>query len=155
MKILLKQLLVPTDFSKQSDVALTHAVALAEQFDASLHLLHVVESVVAAETLPSNVGLQHDLDEVVVSTAWDELHRLLSPEDRRRLHTEVALEWGSPFVEIVRYAESHAIDLIAMGTHGRGGVKHLLLGSVAEHVVRSSPCPVLTVRDSAREFVRP
>ena len=73
-----------------------------------------------------------------------------------RLRAELTLEWGTPFMEITRYAREHEIDLIAMGTHGRGGgIKRLLMGSVAENVVRSATCPVMTVRPLDRQFVRP
>jgi nucleotide-binding universal stress UspA family protein len=67
--------------------------------------------------------------------------------------TIVATRVGSPYTEIVRYAAQHRIDLIVLGTHGRGPLGHLLLGSVAERVVRTAPCPVLTVRHPQREFV--
>ena len=62
---------------------------------------------------------------------------------------------ATPYPEILRYADEHAVDLIVMGTHGRGGVTHMLLGSIAEKVVRRAPCPVLTVRHPQREFVEP
>jgi nucleotide-binding universal stress UspA family protein len=80
---------------------------------------------------------------------------MLPAEDRKRLRAELVLEWVTPFVEIVRYARAHDIDLIAMSTHGRSAVKHLLLGSVAKNVVRSSLCPVLTVRHPEHECVLP
>jgi len=62
---------------------------------------------------------------------------------------------GSPFVEIVRYARTHDIDLVIMGTHGRGPIAHMLMGSTAERVVRKAPCPVLTVKHPEHEFVMP
>jgi hypothetical protein len=71
------------------------------------------------------------------------IQRLLVPTDFS--DPTLAIEWGQPAIEIVRYAREHAIDLIAMGTHGRGGLKRLLLGSVAESVVRGAPCPALTI----------
>jgi nucleotide-binding universal stress UspA family protein len=154
MKIILQRILVPTDFSDKSRPALAYGIALVEQFGASLHLLHVVEAVVGGETLPWHLG-PHEVERAIESSAWDDLRGLLSLDDQRRLHAEIALQWGTPFVEIVRYAKEYEIDLIAMGTHGRSGLKHLLMGSVAEHVVRSSPCPVLTVRHPEREFVLP
>jgi nucleotide-binding universal stress UspA family protein len=155
MKILLQRILVPTDFSDKSGAALTYAVALVEQFGASLHLLHVIETIVSGESVVWPVGPRKEVEQAVETTAWDDLNGMLSAEDRKRLRAELALEWGAPFVEIVRYARAHDIDLIAMGTHGRSGVKHLLLGSVAENVVRCSPCPVLTVRHPEHEFVLP
>jgi nucleotide-binding universal stress UspA family protein len=155
MKIRLQRVLVPTDFSDTSGAALIYATALGEQFGASLHLLHVVEVIVAGETLPWPLGPRDEIDRAIESSAWEALRGLMSSDEQNRLHAEVALQWGTPFVEIIRYARAHDIDLITMGTHGRGGVKHLLMGSVAENVVRSSPCPVLTVRHPEHEFVRP
>jgi nucleotide-binding universal stress UspA family protein len=154
MKVLLQRVLVPIDFSHTSARALAYGVALVEQFGAALHLLHVVEAIVGSETVPLQLG-PGDFERVIESTAWDDLRALLSAEEQRRLHAELALQWGTPSVEIVRYAKEYEIDLIAMGTHGRSGVAHLIMGSVAEHVVRNSSCPVLTVRHSEREFVRP
>jgi nucleotide-binding universal stress UspA family protein len=155
MQIVLRRILVPIDFSDRSHAALTYAVALVEQFDAALHLLHIVEALVAAEILPRPLDPREDVERAIEARAWDDLRGLLPTADLERLHGELALEWGTPFVEIVRYARAHEIDLIAMGTHGRGGVKQLLMGSVAENVVRSSPCPVLTVRHPGHEFVLP
>ena len=68
---------------------------------------------------------------------------------------EVVTRVGKPFVEIIHHARDHDVDLIVIGTHGRGAVQHALLGSVAEQVVRTSPCPVLTVRHPEHEFVMP
>jgi nucleotide-binding universal stress UspA family protein len=155
MKIVLKRLLVPTDFSDKSAVALTYGIALVQQFGASLHLLHVIDAIVGGETLPLQPGPREDVGRAIESTAWEDLRRVVPPDDQKRLRAELALGWGTPFVEIVRYARAHEIDLIAMGTHGRSGVKHLVMGSVAEHVVRSAPCPVLTVRHPEHEFVMP
>jgi nucleotide-binding universal stress UspA family protein len=154
MKIALRRILVPTDFSDKSGAALTYAVALVEQFGSSLHLLHVVEAAFGGEMLPFESGAE-DVQRAIEARAWEDLRGLLPIDDGYRLRAELALEWGAPFVEIIRYARAHEIDLITMGTHGRTGVKHVLLGSVAENVVRSSPCPVLTVRHPEHEFVLP
>jgi len=80
---------------------------------------------------------------------------LLTEAERSALRARLLTRVGHPFVEVVRYAREESIDLIVMGTHGRGAVGHLLLGSVAERVVRKAPCPVLTVRHPQHEFVRP
>ena len=142
MNIPLGRILVPTDFSEKARMALSYGVTLAERFGATLHVLHVVEAVVDMSPVPP----QYDqLDVAIGESAWDELNQLLSADERKRLKVEFAVEWGIPFTEIIRYAQARRIDLIAIGTHGRGGVKHLILGSVAENVVRSAPCPVLTV----------
>jgi len=155
MHIALRRILVPTDFSDRSMVAVKYAVALVERFNASIHVLHVVEALVGDGLMAWETGTHEDLDRAIAEHAWDELNAVLPPDDRTRLDAKLALEWGTPFVEIVRYARVNGIDLIAMGTHGRGGVAHLLLGSVADNVVRSSPCPVLTVRHPEHEFVLP
>jgi nucleotide-binding universal stress UspA family protein len=83
------------------------------------------------------------------------LDTLLPDAERKALRAETALLAGNPFLEIIRYAKAHNVDLIVMGTHGRGPIAHMLLGSVAEKVVRKSPCPVLTVREAQHEFVMP
>jgi nucleotide-binding universal stress UspA family protein len=155
VKIALTRVLVPTDFSEKSRAALAYGVAFVEQYQASLHLLHVVEAIVADLTPPWQLTAREELERAIESNAWEDLRGLLSSDDQRRLRVELALEWGVPFVEIVRYARAKAIDLIAMGTHGRSGVAHALIGSVAENVVRSAPCPVLTVRHPEHEFVLP
>ena len=142
MEIPLRRVLVPTDFSEKARMALLYGVTLAERFGAHLHVLHVVEAVTDVAPVSQEIG-----DSVIVEGAWDELNNLIPADDRKRLKLEFAIEWGVPFAEIIRYARARQIDLIAMGTHGRGGVKQLLLGSVAENVVRGAPCPVLTVRD--------
>jgi nucleotide-binding universal stress UspA family protein len=128
MKIVLERILVPTDFSAESRAALTYGVGLAETFGAALHILHVLEMIAGAEPLIWKIDQRKPIESAIEASAWEELGRLLSEEERTALHAELALEWGSPFVEIIRYAKAHAIDLIVMGTHGRGGVKHVIIG---------------------------
>jgi nucleotide-binding universal stress UspA family protein len=140
MDIPLNRILVPTDFSERARMALSYGVMLAERFGSTLHVLHVVEAVADVAQVS-----QEQLDGRIADGTWNELYRLLSADDRKRLNVELAIEWGVPFTEIIRYARARQIELIVMGTHGSGGVKRLILGSVAENVVRSAPCPVLTV----------
>ena len=150
--ISLKKILVPTDFSACSDAALRYARALCEAFDAELHLLHVVQDPYtqpwAAEAFPTPLG---EMLEQWQQQARDRLATLVPEQETSR--SRMATVVGSPFYEIVRYAEEQRIDLIVIGTHGRGPIGHMLLGSVAEKVVRKSPCPVLTVRQPQHEFV--
>jgi universal stress protein A len=155
MHIVLERILVPTDFSDGSQSAMAYGVALVEEFGASLHLLHVVDEISGVDPVDLPLSSRQEVERKVGATAWTEFRNLLSPDEQSRVRAVLALEWGTPSVEILRYAKTHAIDLIAMATRGRGGVQHLLIGSVAESVVRSAPCPVLTVRRSARQFVRP
>jgi universal stress protein A len=143
----LTRILVATDFSDASEDALAYARMLADAFGASLHVLHVLEDLAAhAWTTEVYVAALPGVHEEMERQAHDRLQQLLTDEERARYRAELVLRFGSPFVEVVRYAAEHAIDLIVLGTHGRGALAHMLLGSVAERVVRKAPCPVLTVR---------
>jgi nucleotide-binding universal stress UspA family protein len=151
MKLELRQILVPTDFSDESRAALAYGAALAGTFKASLHLLHILQTLVAPDPVPVQYETRQ-LETAIEATAWEELRRLLASDDEyARLNVTLTIERGLPASEIIRYAKEHAIDLISMGTHGRGGLKRLILGSVAENVVRGAPCPVLTIHHSERE----
>jgi nucleotide-binding universal stress UspA family protein len=133
------QILVPTDFSPQADAALAEARALAAEFGATLHVLHIFENVF----LRAVVGNPRDLE----AAAQRQLDERLTPEDLRRGAVAALETSDEPAKEIVQYARETGIDLIVMGTHGRTGLPHVLLGSIAEHVVRTAPCPVLTLRN--------
>jgi universal stress protein A len=150
--IALKRVLVPTDFSICSDAALKYARALCEAFDGKLHLLHVIQDPYtqpwAAEAFPAPLA---EMLEQWQQQARERLASLLSAGERAG--ATIATVVGSPFYEIVRYATEQQVDLIVIGTHGRGALSHMLLGSVAEKVVRKAPCPVLTVRHPQHEFV--
>jgi nucleotide-binding universal stress UspA family protein len=150
--IRLKKILVPTDFSPHSEVALRYACEFAEKFGAELHFLHVVQELFAGNgfyALPANY-----FEEV---QAESERRLAAIPDSKSSAGKTVVRKAiiGVPFVEIIRYAKANGIDMIVMGTHGRGAVAHLLMGSVAERVVRKAPCPVLTVRDPEHKFVMP
>jgi nucleotide-binding universal stress UspA family protein len=141
-----RRVLVPIDFSETSRAALAWAVAFVPRCDASLHLLHVLEEIVGAEPLEWQLGARSEIERAIERGAWDDLRQLLSAEDQARLRVQLAVEWGSPTLEILRYATAHHVDLIAMGRHGRSGFQNLLLGSVAEKVMRSASCAVLSIR---------
>ena len=157
--IALNHILVATDFSEPADVALAYGRALARRFGATLHVLHVVEDLGAQFVeLPAYVDDLDRLQTEADAAARTRLHSLLSEEDRRELHAKaIVLTSTSPSSAIVGYARDAMprIGCIVMGTHGRGAVSHFLVGSVAERVVRSAPCPVLTVRHPEHEFVLP
>lgn len=148
----LKSILVPTDFSECSDAALRYGLALCNVFGAKLHLLHVVQDPYtqpwAAEAFPAPLG---DLLNDWQAQARTRLCQAIPEADRG--HALVTVLVGSPFMEIIRYTKEQEIDLIVIGTHGRGPLGHALLGSVAERVVRKAPCPVLTVRHPQHDFV--
>ena len=152
----LKTVLVPTDFSDASESALRYGKAMAEAFGASLHVVHVMEDLLAhAWAAEVYVSSMPQLRDEIEKESRQRLETLLGEGDRTKFRAEIALLAGNPFLEIIRYAKAHDVDLIVMGTHGRGPIAHMLLGSVAEKVVRKSPCPVLTVREAQHEFVMP
>jgi len=153
----LKNILVATDFSEPSDAALTYGRALARTFDATLHVLHVAENLASGVYgADGYVASLPEMQTEIEDTAREQLDQLLIDSDATPLPTRrVVIASNSPALAIVEYAGMERIDLIVTGTHGRGAMAHLLMGSVAERVVRTAPCPVLTVRHPEREFVIP
>ena len=145
-----KRILVPVDFSPCSRLALEHAAVLANRLDASIDLFHVWQPppVVAPEAMigtgSNNPGLVQIAKQQAEATMGDFAKR--ARESGARIES-ARVEPGDPARTIVDEAERGNYDLIAMGTHGRTGLAHLLLGSVAEKVVRRSACPVMTVRE--------
>ena len=143
----ISNILVATDFSDASDAALAFGKGLADAFTSSIHLIHVLEDLAAsAWTTEVYVTAMPGVHEELERQARERLGSALSADEAARYHLRTVLRVGSPFVEIIKYARDEHIDLIVLGTHGRGAIAHMLLGSVAERVVRKSPCPVLTVR---------
>jgi nucleotide-binding universal stress UspA family protein len=130
---------------------------LARTFGATLHVLHVLDDVGARAATMAGYGVDVERMQLELEqTAQTQLDALLSDEDRRDLGARaVVLTSTTPALSIVQYARDEAVNLIIVGTHGRGVVSHFLVGSVAERVVRTAPCPVLTVRSQEREFVLP
>jgi len=143
--ITIKTILVPTDFSDASAAAQRYACALGEAFRSAVHLLHVVQDPYVQPWAAEAFGVSL----AGVLERWEQdakaqLAQLTS--EGAGANVTCVTRVGHPFVEILTYASEAKIDLIVMGTHGRGPVAHMLLGSVAERVVRKAPCPVLTVR---------
>jgi nucleotide-binding universal stress UspA family protein len=150
--IALRKILVPTDFSEQSKKAVRYGIELATKFGAELHLLHAFETVPIMYGEGSGVPPQvADEIEAAAVKYLDELEL----ESAEGLTVVRKVTEGHAFVEIVRYAKDNTIDLVVIGTHGRGAIAHMLLGSVAEKVVRKAPCPVLVVRDEEHDFIMP
>jgi nucleotide-binding universal stress UspA family protein len=146
----ISRILVPVDFSACSDHALKYATILASRFDARVEMLHVVEEPFAASTWSAEVYVPYmpELLTGLQKEAERRLGELRATVAAAGLLTDSAVVIGRPSQAIVeRAAETHA-DLIVMGTHGRTGVSHLILGSVAEQVLRKAPCGVLTVKDT-------
>ena len=143
------RILVPTDFSPPSAAALEYARILAMTYGSSIWILNVIndpsgESEFVADSFaPSTDEIRGEL----LAEARERLACVMSPTDCARHHVHCHALIGLPAHEIVEYASAIHADLIVMGTHGRTGLAHLLMGSVAEHVVRVASCPVLTVRE--------
>lgn len=155
MTIRLEKILLPADFSGAASVAIRYGRELAVRFGAEVHLLHVLEPHIS---LIPNFGMGFDLPQYRSgsrSLAEQSLSALLHGETGAGLQIIRAVVEGSPKVEIVRYARKQEIDLIVLSTHGLTGLAHVLMGSVAENVVRTASCPVLTVRSEGHQFVMP
>lgn len=147
----LKQILVAVDFGDMSGPALTSARELAGAFGARLHVLHVAPNMIAAA-----IGVEGftadfaNVQSAIERAARKQLDELVTPDDRRKLHAEVVVRSSNaPAESIVDYARHAAIDLIVVGAHGSAITPHMLMGSIAERVVRTAGCPVLTVRPVA------
>jgi universal stress protein A len=144
----IKSILAPTDFSTHSERAVRYACRLAERLGSSLHLLHVLSEILPAGPDPLLMPVmppEYYSDNE--ARALETLDRLLDPAWGKPASVVKVVRWGSPVETIVSYALDQRIDLISVATHGRTGLSHVLLGSVAEQIVREAPCPVLTMRD--------
>ena len=144
-----KNILVPVDYSHSGDAALDYAVTLAQESDAELHLVHVYEQV---STYVDGGFASPPLPVVTPDDLKAEQERLnaVIPENADKVRREFIV--GSPADELVDYAKKENIDLIVMGTHGRTGLNRLLMGSVAEGVVRRATCPVLTIKQPEKKL---
>ncbi len=151
--IQIRTILVPVDFSGCSGRALAYAIAFAQQFKASIALMHVVE----LNYMGTGLGeievplLENELRE----NASRQLNSLLETVVRTGVPAEAHLRLGRPWYEMTEAARTMGADLVIMGTHGYTGLRHVLMGSTAERVVRHAPCPVLIVRELEHEFLQP
>jgi nucleotide-binding universal stress UspA family protein len=145
--VAIRRILVPTDFSDPATAALKYARALAEEFGSTLHLMHVVPEpyVYPWGTEISTMPLV-DLLTQSETQAAERLKALAEEPGPLKDRVRTATAIGTPVDRLLQYVADEGIDLVVMGTHGRGAVGHLLLGSVAERMVRRSPVPVLTVK---------
>ena len=159
----MRHILVPTDFSEAARAALEYAIELCQERHGRITLLHVSDTEKVTETLigldaigylssalespstASGYAPSFNVDELKEVTR-KRLEECIDATWRERVPIETAIEEGRPSLKIVEYARDQDIDMIVMGTHGRGPVAHFFLGSVAENVVRSADCPVVTIR---------
>jgi nucleotide-binding universal stress UspA family protein len=143
-----KTILFPTDFSTASDAALEHAAALAKSSNARLLIVHVEEPPLAYGGGELYYGLPEPDSERILKMLED-----VRPKDPAVPFTH-RLTMGDPAGEIVRIATEEGAEMVVLGTHGRTGMVRLLMGSVAEAVVRRAPCPVLVYREAAEKLAR-
>ena len=141
-KVVINNILAPVDFSDPGIKALTHAAQMAKLFDATVLMAYVIEPL----PVPVEISMMDSVDPEMEDRAMERL-ALLSETHLADCHVETPIILhGHAGSELVKCASTQASDLIVIGTHGYTGLMHMLLGSTAEYVVRSAPCPVLTVR---------
>lgn len=157
MAIQMNKVVYPTDFSEFSRYALRYAREFSEAFRAELHCIHVVEGFYTYEAgIPGDEGTVLPIGGNMIDLAGQQMRQFADvylaglevPPITRVLS-------GNAFVEIIRYAREVEADLIVIGTHGRSGLSHMLLGGTTEKVVRKAPCPVLSIRHPEHEFTMP
>ena len=152
----INRILYATDFSELSEWALGYAMYLARKCSAQLHCVHVVDDsyqywlTLDAAAIPAGPPVEQ-----LAEAAEKQLAEFVASKVPAELTAVKKIVRGRPFVEIIRYAREKKVDIIVMGTHGHSGLTHILMGSVAEKVVRKSPCPVLTIRHPDHEFEMP
>jgi nucleotide-binding universal stress UspA family protein len=142
----IRRILFPTDFSEPAEYAWPYALTFAQEFQAEVHLVHVVAPpprLTEAYTGDFDPG---QMVESLIAEATGFLDRQVEAAKSRGLVFQREVRVGVDYREIIDYAAKHDIDLIVMATHGRTGLAHVLLGSVAEKVVRKAPCPVLSIK---------
>ena len=144
----LKKILVPYDFSDHSKEALDWALELADTWQARVELLHVIHILPPVVDIPSDMYADVERDQI--ADAQQRLEALRTEKTSDTPATiDIHVQRGVPFQAICDYAETHQADMIVMGSHGRTGLSHVFLGSVAERVIRHAPCPVLVTKHEA------
>lgn len=149
----IKKILAPTDFSQHSKRALQYAVELGRVHDAEIILGHVMEPPIYPTMFEGAAVAVPPLDESFHRQLREHLETMRK-EEIGDLPCKVIVREGSPTNELVELAREEDVDLIVIATHGYTGIKHMLLGSTAEKIVRSAPCPVLTVREKAKNICK-
>jgi len=154
------KIVAATDFSEDSNLALSYAQELATKFTAEVVVLHVDQPLAPVMMTPElgpamDIGAMGRIAEEQRMLAQKELDKIAGNLRTSGLKVKSLLKVGSPFLEILHTAQSEVADLIVLGTHGRTGLAHVLMGSVAERVVQKAPCPVLTIRHPDRKFKHP
>ena len=145
-----RRILVGCDFSSDSDLAFQYGLAMAQEFEAELHLVHVIEPPVYQNVLTSDLSTGGHGKKSMVDQLTGKLARMVPVEARNWCDLTTALREGKPDEELTQYAELNDMDLIVLGVHGHGLVESLFIGSTTDRVARRSPCPVLSIRPVAK-----
>jgi nucleotide-binding universal stress UspA family protein len=160
----LTRILAPTDFSKHSGFAMEWAAYMAQCMKADLVLLHVIseeEGKIMEEVIGEGAvvqipkGIRQNVVEERQKKMKEQYEMVVSREIKAALKVEQMIRIGVPFLEVIRTAKERDVDLIVLGTHGRTGLSHVLIGSVAEKVVHHAHCPVLTIKHPQYKFIAP
>ena len=146
----IKNILCPVDHSDCSKEALKYAVSFAIKDNSKLYLLHVIDICAYDESI--NAMTPQIPDDETLAQLKTKLLDCIPEEMRDDMNVEALVVQGIPFVEIISTAKRNDVDMIVLGSHGRTGISHMMMGSVSEKVVRKAPCPVLTVRKSDHKF---
>lgn len=148
-----ERILFPTDFSESAENAQEYAISLAQKYESKIYVIHVVEPFTYTVDFGIDYGTQY---KEIEASAKKFLKEVVASVKNSNIDVEGVVLSGEPFVEIIKYAKQEQVNLIVMATHGRTGIiEHMLLGSVAEKVVRKSSCPVLTVKKTGQTFIMP
>ena len=145
------KIVVAIDFSEHSRRALDEAIGLAKKFDAELHLIHCFQIYPIGATEPYDVMLPPDQGRTIEEAARGQLSEWRREASAQKVRAQMHLSANVAVEGITELAKALGADLIVMGTRGLSGLKHVLLGSVAERTIRSAPCPVLTVKHGAAD----
>jgi universal stress protein A len=150
-----RRILWPTDFSELSDHAARYARGMAESYDSELHVVHVVCPPLTpdmAMALPADIPAPY-IDENLLQVSQERLQKTVDTHLAGLAKVKTDAFFGNPWSAICTYARDHDINLIVVTTHGRTGLRHVLIGSTAERIVQHAPCPVLVVKHPETDFV--
>lgn len=149
-KVSLSKILVGCDFSPDSQLAFQHGLSLAQEFQAELHLAHVIEPSVTHDLLKPDNSLSEEIQQGLIDRLTEKLQTMVPEEAQNWCTPETRILEGQPYEELVNYAATYEMDMIVLGVRGHGLVKTLFLGSTTDRVVRQAPCPVLSVSTKAQ-----
>lgn len=153
--IQIKRILVPSDFSEPARKALIYAAEFAVAYEAEIILCHVMEPPIYPVSISVGAVSVPPIGGEMRQHTTEQLELLRATELGDLIPSRTIVAEGKPFLEIIQLARSEDADMIIISTHGHTGLKHVLVGSTTEKVVRKAPCPVLCVREKEKEFVKP